>query len=136
LRVENQKPEPDAPTEWPALEEVLKVAADYQGSMTAGIPGPMPENWARNYFQWRTFEKRFWQPDWQRAMVFRFETEWREGRPAARGAARTYTTGPANSRFGKKNGGGRERGEILQEMAMAKKTGAPTDELQRELAAA
>ena len=123
-------------TEWPDLEAVLKAANEYPGSMARGIPAIIPKGWAEYHFHHRTHERQSWAKDWKAAMVSLFELQWQNGQAAARGSQRQGSSGQAVFGYQKKNGaaGQRERGEILQELALAKKTGAPVEQLRKELA--
>ena len=119
--------------EWPSLEDVLKAAAEYPGSLAKGIPPKMPEQWARDHFHIRTFDKRDWAPDWRKAMASLFENQWQSGYASARGEARQVSFGRPGFGVQKKNGGGRERGEILQQIEIARRNGITTTQLEQEL---
>lgn len=115
----------DAP-EWPALEQVLELARSYPGNMHKGIPAAIPELWAQNYYHFRTFERQEWPKEWQKAMVFKFEIEWQDGRRAARGQSSSKQPEAGNSN----KSAPRERGEILQELEQAQATNAPAERIQ------
>jgi hypothetical protein len=76
---------PGGPVEWPSEEEVLRVAREYPGNLGLGIPAKIPEVWAAKWWGWRTFEVKRWPADWKRGLVWRFERDWQDGVPAARG---------------------------------------------------
>jgi hypothetical protein len=131
--VTEEEEEVHTPAEWPSLEEVLQVAIEYPGSVAKGIPAIIPKPWAEYHFHVRTFEKESWSRRWRTGMVSLFEMHWQAGQDAARGIVRQVSSGRPGYGVQKKNPLGRERGEILQQMAYARKNGKSTAELEREL---
>jgi hypothetical protein len=122
--------------EFPGLEEVLKFGEAYAGCPAKGVPAKIPALWSNNYFHYRTFEAESWPVAWKKAMVFKFELDWVNGHPNARGILQ-FNRGKNGGHFPEKNGLKRERGEILQQIEIARERGLPgIAELERELAAA
>jgi hypothetical protein len=70
---------------WPSEDEVIKHARSYPGNTEIGIPNKaIPEQWAKNYWTWRTLGEERWPRRWREEMFRRFEREYVEGRHAAR----------------------------------------------------
>lgn len=76
----------DNASEWPTEEEVIRHAQAYPGNMAIGVPAKaITREWASDYWSWRTFDEERWPKRWREELVRRFEREWRNGGPAARG---------------------------------------------------
>lgn len=112
--------------EIPSESAVLAWARAWPGDPEQTIPAGMPEAWVRNWFNWRMERPERFPEDWHGDLKRRFAADWLEGR--------------SETRILQKNGapGGRERGEILQGLALVrdelKKTsaGPVLDRLKRE----
>ena len=50
----------------------------------------MPDDWAQGFFDWRTFTEEFWPRRWREEMQSRFERDWVNGHPRARGIKPDY----------------------------------------------
>jgi hypothetical protein len=74
----------------PGLEEVLIFSRSYPGNDTKKIPPGMPDDWAQGFFDWRTFTEEFWPRRWREEMQSRFERDWVNGHPRARGIKPDY----------------------------------------------
>lgn len=73
-------------SEWPTEEEVIQHAQTYPGNMGIGVPAKaITREWARDYWTWRTLDDERWPKRWREELIRRFEREWRNGGPAARG---------------------------------------------------
>lgn len=76
----------DKAIQWPSESEVIKHAKTYAGNMAIGVPaGAISENWAKDYWSWRTLEKEQWPRRWPEELFRRFEREWQLPGSAARG---------------------------------------------------
>jgi hypothetical protein len=69
----------------PSEEEVIQHARIYPGNTANNIPPGISETWATNYWTWRTYDQEHWPKRWREEMFRRYEKEWKEERPAARG---------------------------------------------------
>jgi len=73
-------------SEWPTEEEVILHTQAYPGNTTIGVPAKaITREWASAYWSWRTFDAAHWPKQWEEELIHRFEREWRNGGPAARG---------------------------------------------------
>ena len=72
--------------EFPGEPEVLAFGRAYGGSLAKGIPAGIPDGWLQSYWGWRTFQEQFWPKNWRQELVWKFEMDWVQGHPKARGA--------------------------------------------------
>lgn len=118
--------------EIPSDGEVAAFCLGFK-DLARGIEG-IPMEWWIGWFAWRVAQPYF-PLDWKRALALAHLSDWIN--PTSPGHAKArfkFSAQAGNSASEKKPR--RERGEILQEMAMAKKTGASETEiaaLQEEL---
>ena len=98
--------------EFPGEPEVLEFGKAYGGNLAKGIPAGIPDEWLQAHWGWRTFEEQFWPKDWKRALVWRFEIDWVNGHPKARGGIKKNEKPAA--------GNGQDRGEALQLLELAR----------------
>jgi uncharacterized protein YdaU (DUF1376 family) len=103
--------------EVPSFAEIQAFAAQYPGEPASGTP-PIDSRWVPSVML-KLDARREPPRNWRRWVVSVWRAEWREfqKKPAALQQKQTP--------------GGRERGEILQELEIARKTGAPREELDR-----
>ena len=76
----------EALPEFPGEAEVLTFGRAYAGNLAKGIPAAIPDLWLHSHWGWRTFDEEFWPKNWKEALVWKFELDWTQGHPKARGA--------------------------------------------------
>lgn len=119
-------------TEIPSDLEVQEFCASYQ-DLARGIEG-IPSAWWTGWFANRIAHWR--SPfDWKRSLVMAHLSDWLNPASPGHAKARFNVSAKAQTHSGEKKAR-RERGEVLQELAIARKKGAPETEiaaLQEEL---
>jgi hypothetical protein len=126
--------EPSQPGDFPDETEVMAFAAAYPGSPAIGIPAVMTKDWAQGHYDYHSFTVGWWAVNWKEDMKRRYERDWQNGHPRARGTIRQVSSGQLGGGNSKKTGAPRrERGEILQELALTRAAKGDTKELELEL---
>lgn len=125
----------EVPTPEIPADEVIREFCGSFKDLTLGIEG-IPEVWWSGWVAVRASSHYGFPREWKRALVLAHRCDWINRNSP--GYAKAHASTQAQNQPGQKNGGRRERGEVLQELGFARERNdaARVAELEKELGGA